>query len=141
MQSEEAAVSEPTASAAPVTSKTVEDDDIVVWVQAAMEAADDKLGHETSAYMVGDILGITEWFVITSGKTDRQVRAITESIEEVLTERGGPKPVRIEGMNSASWVLMDYGFFVVHVFDEETRDYYELERLWKDVPRMERPAA
>lgn len=141
MQSEETAVSEPTAPAVPVTSKTVEDDDIVVWVQAAMEAADDKLGHETSAYMVGDILGITEWFVITSGKTDRQVRAITESIEEVLTERGGPKPVRIEGMNSASWVLMDYGFFVVHVFDEETRDYYELERLWKDVPRMERPAA
>ncbi len=141
MQSEEVTTPEPIASTAPVTSKTVGDDDILVWVQAAMDAADDKLGHETCAYMVGDIIGITEWFVITSAKNDRQVRAITDNIEQVLTERGGPKPLRIEGLSSASWVLMDYGFFVVHVFDEETRAYYELERLWKDVPRMDRPAA
>ena len=140
MQSEEA-ITKPITPAPPVTSKTVADDDIIVWVQAAMEAADDKLGQKTSAYMVGDIIGITEWFVITSGKNDRQVRAITENIEQVLTDRGGPKPLRIEGASSASWVLMDYGFFVVHIFDEETRAYYELERLWKDVPRMDLPAA
>ncbi len=141
MQTEDVTPTELITPTTPVTSKTVADDDIVVWVKAAMAAADDKLGQETSAYMVGDIIGITEWFVITSGKNDRQVRAITDYIEQVLTESGGPKPIRIEGLNSASWVLMDYGFFVVHVFDEETRAYYELERLWKDVPRMERPAA
>ena len=123
----------------PVSSKTVDDNDITQWVKAAMEAADDKLGQDTGAFMVGDILGITEWFIITSGKNDRQVRAIVDNIEEELTKQGGPKPVRIEGLSSGSWVLMDYGFFVVHIFDEETRGYYELERLWKDVPQMERP--
>jgi ribosome-associated protein len=59
-----------------------------------------------------------------------------EAIEEQLTISGGPRPLRIEGLDTLSWVLIDYGPFVVHVFTSEARNYYDLERLWKDVPRL-----
>ena len=81
-------------------------------------------------------MGITDWFVITSGTNPRQVRAIVDEVEDQITRAGGPKPVRIEGKDSLEWVLVDYGAFVVHVFDGEAREYYDLERLWKDVPRL-----
>lgn len=116
------------------------DDDIIGWVRLAVEAAEGKLGQRTDAFFVGDVLAITDWFIITSGRTNRQVRAIVDGIEEAVTKAGGPKPVRIEGRDTMSWVLMDYGFFVVHVFTDEARDYYDLERLWKDVPRLEQSA-
>jgi len=86
--------------------------------------------------MVGDVLGITDWFVVTSGSNTRQVRAIAEAIEEKVTKSGGPKPIRIEGLDTLEWVLIDYGFFVAHVFSNEARAYYDLERLWKDVPKL-----
>lgn len=88
---------------------------------------------------MGGILGITDWFVVTAGGSGRQVRAIVDEVEEQLTKAGGPKPVRIEGKDTLNWVLMDYGAFVVHVFSEEARDYYDLERLWRDVPRLSSP--
>jgi ribosome-associated protein len=106
----------------------------------AVEAAEDKLGQRTDAFFVGDVLAITDWFIITSGRNNRQVRAIVDGIEEAITRAGGPKPVRIEGRDTMSWVLIDYGFFVVHVFTDEARDYYDLERLWRDVPRLEQSA-
>ncbi len=82
-------------------------------------------------------MGITDWFVITSGRNNRQVRAIVDAIEEALTSGGGPKPNRIEGRDTMSWVLMDYGAIVVHVFTDDARHYYELERLWRDVPKLD----
>lgn len=84
---------------------------------------------------VGDIIGITDAFVITSGNNVRQVKTIAEEIERQLKELGG-KPVQVEGLSDATWVLLDYGDFVVHVFQKETRDYYDLERLWSDAPRI-----
>lgn len=74
---------------------------------------------------------------MTSGSNPRQVRAIVESIEEHLTIEADLKPVRIEGLDTSSWVLLDYGFFIAHVFSAEARSFYELERLWKDVPRLD----
>lgn len=94
------------------------------------------MGRNTDAFFVGGILGITDWFVVTSGGNSRQVRAIVEEVEEQLTRAGGPKPLRIEGKDTLDWVLMDYGGFVVHVFSGEAREYYDLERLWRDVPRL-----
>ncbi len=120
-----------------------EDLEIRRWVAIAVDAADDKLGQRTEAFFVGEIMAITDWFVVTSGRNNRQVRAIVEAVEEALTKAGGPKPVRIEGRDTWTWVLMDFGTFVVHVFTDEARDYYDLERLWTDVPRLgsaERPA-
>jgi ribosome-associated protein len=86
------------------------------------------------------VLGITDWFVVTSARNSRQVRAIVDAVEEAVAKADGPRPNRIEGRDTFSWVLMDYGFFVVHVFTDEARELYDLERLWRDVPRLDEVA-
>lgn len=103
------------------------------WPIAAARAADDKKATDVVILRVGDVLAITDFFVIASAPNPRQVRAIVDAVEEQITKAGGPKPVRIEGLTDLDWVLMDYGPFVVHVFNQATREYYELERLWSDV--------
>ncbi len=107
------------------------------WHLTAARAADEKLGTDTLIIDVGEVLAITEFFVITSGANKRQVRAIVDEVEHEITNQGGPKPIRIEGHDTFDWVLMDFGDFVVHVFNAELRAYYELERLWDDRPRVE----
>jgi len=114
----------------------LDDEELISWVRVASAAAEEKLGQRTDAFYVGSVLGITDWFVVTSGRNNRQVRAIVDAVEEAVARAGGPKPNRIEGKDSLSWVLMDYGFLVVHVFTDEAREHYELERLWRDVPRL-----
>lgn len=86
---------------------------------------------------VGGIIGITDVFVITSATNVRQVRTIAEEVERKLKEEGAAAPAQVEGLRDASWVLLDYGDFVLHVFLRETRAYYDLERLWADAPRIE----
>ena len=100
-------------------------------------AADSKLGTATLVLDVGDAIAVTDHFVITNGNNSRQVRAIAEEVEHQLTLVDGPKPVRIEGRDSFDWVLMDFGAFVVHVFSEEARGFYQLERLWKDCEQLD----
>jgi ribosome-associated protein len=102
----------------------------------AARAAAAKSGADTLVLDVGPIIGITEVFVITSGRNTRQVRTIAEEIEKKLKDEGHAGPIRTEGLRDASWVLLDYGDFVVHVFLEETRGYYNLDRLWADAPRL-----
>ena len=104
------------------------------WAVAAAVAADDRNGVETTVIEVGDVLVVTDYFVITHGNNPRQVRAITEGVEEALRAAGGPEPLRIEGADDRQWVLLDYGAFVVHVFDTDRRAFYRLERLWGDCP-------
>ena len=103
----------------------------------AARAADDRLGRDTVIIEVGDVISVTDFFVISSAVTSRQVRAIAEEVEEQLTILDGPKPVRVEGRDDHRWVLMDFGGFVVHVLDEEFRAFYDLERLWSDCPRVD----
>jgi ribosome-associated protein len=105
-------------------------------VVAAATAADDKQANDVLVLDVGDVLSITGWFVICDGANARQVRTIADAVEEHVVEVGGPKPLRVEGRDGLHWVLLDYGDFVVHVFDDETRRFYDLERLWSDVPRI-----
>ena len=128
----------------PLSDKQIErareDADLRRHVGIALEAAEDRKAENSTAFFVGDIMGITDWFVVTSGSNPRQVRAIVENIEAELT-RAGVKPLRVEGLDSLTWVLMDFGGFVVHVFHSETRSYYNLERLWSDVPRFETQSA
>lgn len=107
------------------------------WVTLAARAAAGKTDAETVVLDVSEVLAIVGWFVITGGRNARQVKAVAEEIENRLTEAGGPKPARIEGLDTLDWVLLDYGDFVVHVFRDELRAYYELERLWSDVPRVD----
>ena len=111
-------------------------DQVAQWAVAAARAADDKQGRDTVILEVGQVLAITDYFVITSAGNDRLVKTIAETVEERVAADGGPKPLRSEGFDDLRWVLLDYGDFVVHVFLDETRDYYELERLWSDVPRL-----
>ncbi|MDQ3570177.1 MAG: ribosome silencing factor [Actinomycetota bacterium] len=103
----------------------------------AARAAAAKVGADTVVLEVGAVLAIADHFVITSAANARQVRTITEEVEAKVSESGGLKPLRIEGLDDARWVLMDYGDFVVHVFVEEVRRYYDIERLWSDAPRVE----
>jgi ribosome-associated protein len=102
----------------------------------AARAADSKLGDKTVILSVGDALGITEAFVITSGGNARQVRTIADEVELQVKQAEGRAPIRIEGLDDARWVLMDYGDFLVHVFVDEAREYYDLEHLWADAPRV-----
>lgn len=109
-------------------------DPLLTWVKVAARAAASKTDAETVVLEVGAVLSITGWFVITSAGNTRLVKAVTEEIEEQVMDAGGPKPLRIEGLDDLRWVVLDYGDFVVHVFVDEARQYYELERLWRDVP-------
>ena len=107
------------------------------WAAVAAAAAESKLGTATLVLDVGDAISVTEHFVITNGSNSRQVKAIINEVEHQITLVGGPKPIRIEGQQSMDWVLMDYGEFVVHVFSEEARGFYQLERLWKDCEQLD----
>lgn len=111
--------------------------DIERWTRLAADAADDKKAAATLIIDVGDVFAVSDYFVITSGSNPRQVHAIVDAVEEKLTAAGGPKPVRVEGKEEREWVLMDYGPFVVHVFHQEQRDFYQLEKLWGDRPRLD----
>jgi len=102
---------------------------------AAARAAADKQAEDVVVLDVHDLIVITDLFVICTGTSDRHVKTVVEEVEKAL--RGlGQKPVRREGEQEARWVLLDYVDVVVHVFAEEERDYYDLERLWRDAPRL-----
>ena len=105
---------------------------------AAALAAADKLATDVIALDVSDQLVITDIFLLASAPNDRQVRAIVDGVEERLSGLGA-KPVRREGEREGRWVLLDYGDLVVHVQHAEEREYYALERLWRDCPVVELP--
>ena len=105
----------------------------------AAEAASDKKAEDIVALDVSELLVVTEYFVIATGRTNIQVRAIADEVEEQLRVKAGEKPIGREGAGEDKWVLLDYGDFVVHVFQPEERDFYRLEKLWGDAPRLELP--
>ncbi|MEQ1606492.1 MAG: ribosome silencing factor [Pyrinomonadaceae bacterium] len=108
-------------------------------VQLAIRCAADKKAFDIVALDLRSITSFTEFFVIASGTNQRQVQAIADDINEKLKAELGSRPVRIEGYNSADWVLLDYGDFVVHVFNGEAREFYDLARLWLDARKVEIP--
>jgi ribosome-associated protein len=109
-------------------------------VKLALHCASDKKALNLVALDLREIASFAEFFVIASGTNQRQVQAIADEIEEQLKKQSSTRPVRIEGYNSAEWILMDYGDFIVHIFDRDARDFYDLERLWRDAKRVEIPA-
>jgi len=108
-------------------------------INAAAQAAADKLAHDIVAYDVSDVLAITDAFLLASAPNDRQVKAIVDGVEERLLKELGAKPVRREGERDGRWVLLDFVDIVVHVQHSEERVFYALERLWKDCPELELP--
>ena len=111
----------------------------VELVHAAARAAADKLATDLLAFDVSEQLAITDAFLLVSGANDRQVKAIVDEVEDKLREIGA-KPIRREGQRDGRWVLIDYGEIVVHVQHSEERQFYALERLWRDCPIIELPA-
>lgn len=114
-------------------------DHAVSLTRAAAEAAADKLGTDMVAFDVTEQLAITDVFLIVSAENDRQVGAVVDAIEERLREEFDAKPVRREGDRENRWVLLDYLDLVAHIQHIEEREFYALERLWHDCPRIDLP--
>jgi ribosome-associated protein len=104
-------------------------------VKLSVEAGLEKKGEDIMVLDLRNLAAFTDYFVILHGNSDRQNRAIYESIEEKLKKENF-LPLSIEGKKNAEWILMDYGNFIVHVFSKKAREYYLLEKLWGDSPRL-----
>lgn len=104
---------------------------------AAARVADAEKGSDIKVLEVGEVLGVTEYFVIVGASNRRLVRRLVDAIEAGCREQTGRSPVRTEGAREQQWVLLDYGDVIVHVFLEEVRDFYEIERLYRDVPSVD----
>ena len=100
----------------------------------AARAADERKATDIMVIKVGDLVDVTDYFVIATGANTPQVEAILETIEETLRKEAGVKPASREATSDRSWELLDYGSFVVDIFQPEARDYYRLETLWNDAP-------
>ena len=108
-------------------------------VCAALHAAGEKKAIDPVVLDLRDIASFTDYFVIFSGANERQVQAISDEIYEQLKKAGSPA-ARVEGYKTAEWILLDYGDFVIHVFEQKARKFYDLERLWRESKRVELPA-
>ncbi len=104
---------------------------------AAASAISDKKGLDIVLLDMSELLVITDVFVIATGTSTPHVRALSDEVEGQLKTKLGRQPLRREGREYSRWILLDYGEMVVHLFDHETRDYYELERLWADAPAID----
>jgi len=101
---------------------------------AAAGAAADKQATNIRILDLGELLGITDFFVLASARGDRQLGTIADAVQEALQKEHARKPRRREGTRDTGWMLLDYGDVVVHAFTEEQRGFYDLERLWGDAP-------
>ena len=108
------------------------------FVVAALRAADDKKALDLVLLDVSEVASFTEYFLIATGTNPKQVQAISDEVVERL-KKDGRRPARVEGYRGAEWVLLDYGDFVFHVFEEKARRFYDLERLWRDAGRLPLP--
>lgn len=97
----------------------------------AYAALDDKKGEDIKVIEVGDITILADYFIIANGTNNSQVQALVDNVEEALS-KAGYEPKRIEGIKNTSWVLLDYGDVIIHVFSKEDRLFYDLERIWRD---------
>ena len=108
-------------------------------VKLALVCASEKKAFDMVALDLREIASFTEFFIICSGANQRQVQAISDEINEQLKKQLKTKAIRIEGYNAAEWILLDYGDFIVHIFEKEARDFYDLQRLWRDARKVELP--
>lgn len=102
----------------------------------AARAADSKKAADIIIQDVRELVSVTDFFVIVTAQNNRQIEAVIDEIEEQEIKQAGVKPIGIEGAQEGFWALLDYGDFVVHVFQPEGRDYYRLEEVWNDAPTL-----
>ncbi|HUY16820.1 MAG TPA: ribosome silencing factor [Acidimicrobiales bacterium] len=113
---------------------------VTTLVNAAVVAAEEKIGVDTVVLDLRELVDSFDALVVTSGRNDRQVRALAEEIERLVDLALDVKPIHVEGLTQGEWVALDYGDVIVHVFDETAREYYDLEHLWSAAPAL-RPLA
>ena len=109
---------------------------VAALVNAAVMGAEDKLARDTVVLDLRELVDSFDALVVASGRNDKQVRAIAEEVERLVELALGIKPIRVEGLFQGEWVALDYGDVIVHVFDETTREYYDLEHLWSAAPAL-----
>jgi ribosome-associated protein len=117
---------------------SINTDELDERILRTLQAAAEKKAIETVVLDLREIASFTDYFVITSGANERQVQAISDEVFETMKKAGMP-PARVEGYKTAEWILLDFGDFVFHVFDEKARKFYDLERLWRESRRVELP--
>src|SRR5437879_4907407 len=105
-------------------------------IRRALSAVAEKKAFDTTVLDLRGIASFTDFFVITTGANRRQVQAISDEVVEQL-KRSGTRAARVEGYQTAEWILIDYGDFIVHVFDEKARRFYDVERLWREAKRVD----
>ena len=98
----------------------------------AARALSEKKGREIQVLEIADLTTLADYFVLCTGSSNTQINALVDNVEKVLTEQAGEEPLHREGYRGGTWVLMDFGSLVVHVFTAEARKFYDLERLWQD---------
>jgi ribosome-associated protein len=123
---------------AQVVQTSEQDEGLDAHMLSALHAASDKKALDLLALDLRAIASFTDFFLMASGTNARQVQAIADAISERLRAEGR-KPARTEGYNSAEWILLDYGDFIFHIFEEKARRFYDLERLWRDAARTPLP--
>ena len=141
LRHEQAVKKESAASARDAAATTAEEcgEELDERICTALRAASDKKGLDPVVLDLRPIASFTDYFLIISGTNPRQVQAISDEVVEQLKKQG-TRAARVEGYNTAEWVLVDYGDFVVHVFEDKARRFYDLERLWRDAARVRLPA-
>ncbi len=106
-------------------------------VQIAYDALDEKLGHDIEILKINEISVIADYLIIASGDNQNQITAMTDLVEEKLAQAGYTNK-RVEGNKNSTWILMDYGDVIIHVFSKEDRLFYDLERIWRDGKKVGR---
>lgn len=109
--------------------------DISALVRIAVGAIQDRKARDLIVIDLSEVSDFTDYFLVSTGGSERQVRAIADAVNEQLRAEGA-RPLHVEGLEHGQWVLMDYGDFLVHIFSEPLREYYRLERLWADAPNV-----
>ena len=108
-------------------------------VKLAIKCASEKKAFDMVTLDLREIASFTEFFIIATGTNMRQVQAISDEITEKLKEQMNSRVIRVEGYPTGEWILLDYGDFIVHIFEQKAREFYDLERLWRDAKRVEVP--
>ena len=117
-------------------SKKLDKRTLAKYVKISVKASQEKKAENIVVLDLHEISSFTDYFVIMQGNSKRQNIAIYESVEKELKTEN-IKPLSVEGRESGEWILMDYGYFIIHIFSKEARDYYSLEKLWGDAPKSD----
>ncbi len=105
--------------------------------KTALEAVLDRKGMDVQLLRVTELTSLADYYILCTGTSNTQLRAIADAVEEAMTKTYGLEPKSVEGYRSASWILQDYGSVIVHAFKEDARQFYSLERLWADAEKVD----